>query len=164
LAGRFTGNPLRGAYKRFSVTRIWWDNVTTRNTISDRATYNISMEESQFGDNKLYFARFQPKATPVSIGYRLFCEGTNTLVDPPAGVKMYFRETGSGDQFSLFYTFTQANAGVRLTSFPQLQNNTAYDFRARFNDVEKDTANVLVVDQRVYDVTLPNAACNSLGL
>jgi hypothetical protein len=164
LAGRFTGNPLRGAWRRFNVNRVWWDNVTVLTSTSDRATYNISVEESQLGFLKRYFARFQPKATAVNIGYRLFCEGSNTLVDPPAGVKMYFRETGSGDQYSLFYTFTQANAGVRLTSFPQLQNNTAYDFRARFNDVEKDTANVLVVDQRVYDVTLPNAACNSLGL
>jgi hypothetical protein len=164
LGGRFTGNPLRGTQRRFRVNRIWWDNVTSLNSASDRATYNISVEESQLGTVKRYFTKFQPKATAVSIGYRLFCEGSNTLVDPPAGVKMYYRETGSGDQFSLFYTFTQANAGVRLTSFPQLQNNTTYDFRARFNDVEKDTTNVMVVDQRVYDVTLPSGACNSLGL
>jgi hypothetical protein len=164
LGGIFTGNPLRGAWRRFRVNRVWWDDVTALNSASDRATYNISVEESQFGIVKRYFVKFQPKATAVRIGYRLFCEGSNTLVDPPAGVKMYYRETGSGDQFSLFYTFTQANAGIRLTSFPQLQNNTNYDFRARFNDVEKDTANVMVVDERVYDVTLPSGACNSLGL
>ena len=164
LGGRFTGNPLRGAWRSFRVNRVWWSNVTVSNTPSDRATYNISVEESQLGVTKRFFAKFQPKATPVSIGYRLFCEGSNTLVDPPAGVKMYYREAGSGGPYSMFYTFTQANSGIRLTSFPQLKNNVRYDFRARFNDVEKDTANVLVVDRSVYDVTLPSGACNSLGL
>jgi len=38
------------------------------------------------------------------------------------------------------------------------------DFRAQFNDVQKDTLNVLVENGKIYQVTLPQSACNALGL
>lgn len=122
--------------------------------------YNFSVE-----NRGVYrVLKIQAKQQPVSIGYRLFCKGSNTLVDPPAGVRMFYRQSGTGDGWATLYTFTSQNAGIRFTSFPQLQNNTTYDFRAQWGDVTKDTANVQVIDGRIYDVTLPAGACNALGL
>ena len=70
----------------------------------------------------------------------------------------------SGTPFTHLYTFTNENLGVTYATFPALENNEYYDFQARFNDVQKDTLNVKVVDGRIYDVVLPNRACNALGL
>lgn len=124
------------------------------------AVYNFSTEARGY----YRVLKIQAKQQPVSIGYRLYCKGSNSLVDPPAGVRMFYRENGSGDAWATLYTFTAQNAGVRYSSFPQLQNNTYYDFRAEWGDVTKDTLNVQVVDGRIYDVTLPSGACSALGL
>lgn len=108
--------------------------------------------------------RIEPKVIPPSIGYRLYCGSSNTLVSPPAGVKMYFRKTGSGAAYEHLYTFTQQNVGITFAAFPKLENNVFYDFRAQLGETEKDTTNVQVIDGSIYEVTMPNSACTALGL
>lgn len=127
------------------------------------SVYNLRTERAGI----FYVLKIEPRVTPPSIGYRLYCGTSNTLVDPPNGVKMYFRRhTGpnSNAPFSHLYTFDQSNQGVRFATFPQLEKNVFYDFRAQFGDVQKDTFNVQIIDNRIYEVRLPPAACSGLGL
>lgn len=163
IQGNFGPNWRRNP-RRFIRTRTPWGSPNVVYTSFSPATFDITNENETLYGYNFRVLKIEPKTQPPSIGYRLFCSGSNTLVTPPPGVKMYYRKTNSGDQFQHLYTFTQQNINVTYASFPALENNTAYDFRAQFNDVQKDTANVVVVDGRIYTVTLPKSACNALGI
>lgn len=128
------------------------------------ANFNLSYETANFFGYSMRLLKIEPKVIPPSIGYRLYCGSSNTLVSPPAGVKMYFKKTGTTDQYEHLYTFTQANVGITFAAFPKLENNVNYDFRAQLGETQKDTSNVKVIDGTIYEITMPNSACIELGL
>lgn len=103
-----------------------------------------------------------PKNTGVDVSFSLYCEGNNAVVNPPAGVKMFYRPTGTTETFEHLYTFTEANASTNAATVYELMDGSSYDFRALFNTHQIDTANVLVEDGKHYQVTLPQAACNEI--
>jgi hypothetical protein len=159
IRGNFGPNWTRNPRRFWRTTSPYNPAVFSYTTFSP-SVYNLSTEVR--GNYRVL--KIQAKEQPVSIGYRLYCGSSNTLVDPPAGVRMFYRENGSGDAWSTLYTFTSQNQGIRFTSFPQLKDQTFYDFKAQWNDVEQETLNVQVIDGRIYDVTLPNDACSALGI
>lgn len=163
LRGNFGPNWKRNP-RRYITTRTAWGAPTIYSTSFSPASFNTTYEFENFRGYSFRILKIEPKVQPPSIGYTLFCKTTNSLVQPPAGVKMYYRKNGSGDSYQHLYTFTQQNLNVTYASFPALEAGVSYDFRAQFNDVQKDTANVLVLDGQIYQVTLPSDACRSLGL
>ncbi len=163
LRGNFGPNFRRNP-RRFISTRSPWGAPRIYYTSFSPASFNTSLEAVNYWGYNFRVLKIEPKVQPPSIGYQLYCGSSNTLVQPPAGVKMYYRKNGSGEQFQHLYTFTQQNLGVTYASFPALERDVRYDFRAQFNDVQKDTLNVLVENGKIYQVTLPQSACNALGL
>tara|TARA_B100001115_G_C15848232_1_gene428874 strand:+ start:4819 stop:6495 length:1677 start_codon:yes stop_codon:yes gene_type:complete len=163
IRGNFGPN-FRTNPKRYFRTTSPYNPAVFDYTTFSTATYNLTNEAASWFGYNFRVLKIEPKVQPPSIGYRLYCGSSNTLVSPPAGVKMYYRKHNSGTPFTHLYTFTNENLGVTYATFPALENNEYYDFQARFNDVQKDTLNVKVVDGRIYDVVLPNRACNALGL
>jgi hypothetical protein len=163
IGGNFGTNFIRNPKRVFRSWRVYSNPVIVASSFSS-ATYNLTQQNAVYRGYNMRLLKIEPKVTPPAIGYRLYCGSSNTLVSPPAGVKMYYRKTSVGGNFQHLYTFTQANQNVTFATFPQLEKNVRYDFQARFNDVTKDTLNVEVVDQRIYEVTLPNSACTALGL
>lgn len=104
-----------------------------------------------------------PTGSGVSVSFSLYCAGDNTVINPPAGVKMYYRlNGGTNTNYHHLYTFTQANIGINTGRIYQLDDNVRYDFRALFGDEQIDTNNVLIEDGKHYQVILPQAACNEL--
>ena len=99
----------------------------------------------------------------VDVSFSLYCSGNNTVINPPAGVKIYYKESSDPDAiFQHLYTFSQNNNTVSSGRIYQLQDGMQYDFRALFNQYQVDTANVLVEDGKHYQVILPQAACNEI--
>jgi hypothetical protein len=93
----------------------------------------------------------------------LYCAGDNTVITPPAGVKMFYREhNGIDPTFNHLYTFTQSNSNQSIGHIYQLEDGKYYDFRALFGDEQIDTANVFVEDNKHYQVILPQDACNEI--
>ncbi len=104
-----------------------------------------------------------PSGSGVSVSFSLYCAGNNTVVNPPAGVKMYYKETGVPNiGFTHLYTFTQQNVAINTGRVYQLDDNKRYDFRALFGDAQIDTLNVLVEDGKHYQVILPQSTCNEI--
>lgn len=161
LRGNFGPN-WRSNPRRFITTRTAWGAPTIYYTSFSPASFNTTYEFENYWGYSFRILKIEPKVQPPSIGYTLYCKSMNSLVQPPAGVKMYYRKSGSGDSYQHLYTFTQQNLNVTYASFPALEAGVSYDFRAQFNDVQKDTANVLVLDGQIYQVTLPKAACDDL--
>ncbi|WP_421751728.1 hypothetical protein [Croceimicrobium sp.] len=163
LRGNFGPDFRRNRAKRYASYAQDVPVFQPQSGISSSA-FNFSTETYTYGKFEYRVLKMVPKNQPVSIGYRLYCGSSNTLVSPPAGVKMYYRKHNSGAPFAHLYTFTNENLSTTYATFPALEKNEFYDFQARFNDVQKDTMNVQVVDGRIYDVIMPDRACNSLGL
>lgn len=165
LGGSFTDkssrrNPTRYVYTRSTLYHFW----TYSRFGPSFQTRNTSYQEGPF---TVFDVEIENTVQPVYVGYRLFCEGSNTIVKPPAGVKMYYRDhEGENNQkpYTHLYTFTQENLDKSVGAMPKLENGKFYDFRARFNSTEVDTMNVKVVDGKIYDVILPSEACSELGL
>lgn len=104
-----------------------------------------------------------PTGSGVSVSFSLYCAGDATVINPPAGVKMFYKLNGNPTAvFQHLYTFTQANIGINTGRIYQLDDNVRYDFRALFGDEQIDTNNVLVEDGKHYQVILPQAACSEL--
>ena len=129
-----------------------------RGTVNN-SNYNFSFSEDVPGD---VVAEISPKNPGVNVSFSLYCAGNNAVVNPPPGVKMYYRETGTNDPFTWLYTFTEANNSTNSATIYELQDGTSYDFRALFNSHQVDTANVLVENNKHYQVTLPQSACNEI--
>lgn len=104
-----------------------------------------------------------PKGVGVDVSFSLYCAGDNAIIDPPAGVKMFYKKSSDVNaSYQHLYTFTQQNITVNSGRVYQLEDNTDYDFRALFNDTQVDTNNVTVIDGTHYNVTLPASACAQL--
>lgn len=160
LRGNFGPN-WRSNPRRFITTRTAWGAPTIYYTTFSPASFNTSYEFENFWGYSFRILKIEPKVQPPSIGYELYCKSLNSLVQPPAGVKMYYRRTGT-TSYQHLYTFTQQNLNITYASFPALEAGVRYDFLAQFNDVQKDTTNVLLEDGKIYRVTLPKAACDDL--
>lgn len=139
-----------------SNVSLIWDNFGS--------SFDKTVQTYNQGSRQFYDTEIAPKAQPPVIGYRLICEGSNTIVDPPAGVKMYYKKHNTADPYRHLYTFTNDNLNVKVAAMPKLENNTRYDFRAQFGQEQVDTTNILIIDGTIYDVILPQAACSQLGL
>lgn len=127
------------------------------------SSFTTSVLTSNDGTRQIFDVEIDNPNRAPRVGYKLYCKGNNALVSPPAGVKMYYRKTAEGGQYYHLHTFTtNAIGNNQLVPMPKLEDGEIYDFRARFGDVEKDTANVQVVDGKFYTVTLPKAACDKL--
>ena len=104
-----------------------------------------------------------PTNVGVDVSFSLYCSGNNTIINPPAGVKMFYKESNDPNAgFKHLYTFTQANISVNSGRIYQLEDGKKYDFRAYFNEHQIDTANVLVEDGKHYQVILPQSACDQV--
>lgn len=137
---------------------IFSAEVGPKGTIKDPLfTFNYSYNM----DNTTITAT--PSGTGVSVSFSLYCEGDATVINPPAGVKMFYKPNADPTAvFQHLYTFTQANIGISTGRIYQLDDDVSYDFRALFGDEQIDTNNVLVEDGKHYQVILPQAACNEL--
>lgn len=133
-------------------------NISDRGSVST-ANYNFVITEAVPGEIEI---EISPKNTGVDVSFSLYCAGNNAIVNPPAGVKMFYRPTGTTQTFKHLYTFTEANASTNAATVYELMDGSSYDFRALFNTHQIDTANVLVEDGKHYQVTLPQAACNEI--
>gem|GEM_PF-2123850 len=121
------------------------------------ATYNLTTENR--GSYRVL--KIQAKAQPVTLSYLLYCGKSNVKVDPPSGVKMWYREVGT-QTWKWLYSFD--GSASRTAQFPELKDGDFYDFRATYHSTVKDTLNVQVVDNRTYEVRIPNGACSALGI
>jgi hypothetical protein len=164
IRGNFGTNYRFNPKRLIRTSRVYSSIQLFPSSSINPANFNLSYENANYFGYQMKLLRIEPKVTPPSIGYRLYCGSSNILVSPPAGVKMYFRKTGSGAAYEHLYTFTQQNVGITFATFPKLENNVFYDFRAQLGETQKDTANVRVLDGSIYEVTMPNSACTALGL
>lgn len=136
---------------------------------------DISIHSHNFGPNfdlniikdseGNFFVEIENTQKPLTVGYELYCEGSNTVMTPPAGTKMFYRESnGNSQKWEHLYTFTQANQDKKRVAMPKLKDGLKYDFKAFVGQHQKDTSDVLVRDGTIYRITLPKAACNAVGL
>jgi hypothetical protein len=70
------------------------------------------------------------------------------------------RQPVEGMQVTSFITIT--NLSNKLHQIRRLQKNVAYDFKAFNGSDEVEQLNVLLENNKIYDITLPEAACNRL--
>lgn len=164
IRGSFGPNFRTNPKRLITTTRSYSSIQIFPSSSINPSNFNLSYENGSFFGYSMRLLKIEPKVTPPSIGYRLYCGSSNTLVSPPAGVKMYFKKTGTTDAYEHLYTFTQANVGITFAAFPKLENNVNYDFRAQLGDTQKDTSNVKVINGTIYEIRMPNSACNELGL
>lgn len=106
---------------------------------------------------------FTPNGSGVDVSFSLYCEGSSTIINPPAGVKMFYKESNIPNiGYTHLYTFTEANVNLSTGRVYQLDDGKSYDFRALFNAEQVDTNNVLIEDGKHYQVTLPQSACDEI--
>ncbi len=122
------------------------------------------VEQYSFAGYTVFDARLESTSQPPTIGYKLYCSSSNSVVTPPPGAKIYYKKNGTNDPFRHLHTVTQNNQLVSQQKMYELEDGVRYDFMARFNEFEVDTANVLVEDGKIYQLTIPQSACSALGL
>ena len=153
----------RNPRRRFRV--FWPITAPIVRAHSFGPNFNFTVQPKKRGRFLVSDAEIENTQKPVRIGYQLFCEGSNAIMTPPAGTKMFYRESnGSSDKWRHLYTFTQANLGVKKAEMHKLQDGLKYDFKAFVGEHQKDTSDVLIEDGAIYRITLPKAACDAVGL
>lgn len=128
-------------------------------------TFAGSTKRSVNGKRRLtFFITIQPpKNLPLFIGYVIKC-GSN-LVSPPAGVKLYKRLSGSGDQWgNPFLVITSKNRSALQIRTHAFEEGLNYDIRAVFADINHIEPNITAVNNKIYEVLVPPETCSSLGL
>ncbi len=152
-------------------TKSKWLNLITSNKLALSVAvtnggnispdiYDFAISEPSPGNVEI---QVSPKSNGVDVSFSLYCAGDNTVITPPAGVKMFYREhNGIDPTFNHLYTFTQSNSNQSIGHIYQLEDGKYYDFRALFGDEQIDTANVFVEDNKHYQVILPQDACNEI--
>lgn len=128
-------------------------------------TYGGSRRRIVNGKQRLTFfiTIAPPNSSPLFIGYVIKC-GSN-LVSPPAGVKLYKRLSGSGDQWgNPFLVITKKNRSDRQIATHAFEEGLNYDIRAVFADVNHIEPNITAVNNKIYEVLVPPETCSSLGL
>lgn len=142
-----------------SLTPSFTTTIGNRGAIKE-PLFNFAISNPNFLTTNIIAT---PTGSGVDVSFSLYCAGDNTIITPPAGVKMFYKPSGVPNiGYSHLYTFTQANIGTNSGRIYQLDDNTNYDFRALFGEEQVDTANVLVEDGKHYQVILPQSACNEL--
>lgn len=128
------------------------------------STYQLAVNESAFGNGKTFDVEITPPPASVNVGYRLYCSGSNAIVRPPAGTKLFYKESGASGDFSHLHTFTAQNLTQTTATLYVLEDGKFYDFRAQLNNHQVDSTGVLIEDGKIYDVTLPSDVCSQMGL
>lgn len=152
-----------GVSHRFAITKFSDIDVTSVTT--DIGAGWTSSAAIKIGNTNTWeITLTPPPGPPLTVQFNVIC-GT-TVVNPPAGTKMYYRphDPSNNSLFDLLHIFTEANQTVKTISTTKLSDGQVYDFRAQLNTTQYDSLNVQVINNKVFNVNVPQTVCNQIGL
>lgn len=103
-----------------------------------------------------------PFKNEITCDFSSNCYGDR--ITPPVGTRLFYKESGSANDFELLRTFTVDNNSSGFASTSKLKAGKKYDFMVIYDTIKKYKNNVTINEgHNKIEIELPDDVCNQLN-